>query len=25
LPWETLESQYKVYVSITFELARPQM
>jgi len=24
LPWETLESQYKVYVSITFELARPR-
>jgi len=22
LPWETLESPYKVYVSITFELAR---
>jgi len=24
LPWETLENQYKVYVSITFELARPR-
>jgi len=21
-PWETLESQHKVYVSITFELAK---
>jgi len=25
LPWETLESQYKVYVYITFELTRPCM
>jgi len=24
LHWETLESKYKVYVSITFELARPR-